>query len=150
MLRNNPTGSDIYLLYYMHTAPPSTPLLAIPTLCSCMAVSLYSLPSLKSTAFDATSYPAHLCSKLAELKDFVDSNLAAAASHQKANYDQHTSSPNFSVGDSVWLSVPTAGKLDPRWEGRWRIKAIKSSVNMEISDGTRTKVPYGRKIWRGI
>ena len=99
-------------------------------------------PFSQSPTFDAVSYPAHLRAKMAELKDFVDTNLAAVASHQKASYDQHTSSPNFSVGDSVWLSVPTAGKIDPRWEERWRIRAIKSPVNMEISDGTRTKVVH--------
>ena len=103
-------------------------------------------PFSQSPAFDAVTYPTHLRAKMAELKDLFDINLAAAASHQKASYDQHTSSPNFSVGDSVWLSVPTAGKLDPRWEGKWRIKAIKSPVNMDISDGTHTKVVHTNRL----
>ena len=75
-------------------------------------------PFFQATAFDTTSYPAYLCAKLAELKDFVDSNLATAAAQQKSSYDQHTFSRSFQVGDQVWLSVMRAGKLDPRWEGR--------------------------------
>lgn len=87
------------------------------------------------TAFDSNSYPAHIHAKLAELQDFVESNLAAAAHHQKSAYDRHSLPTVYSVGDLVWLSIPTAGKLDPRWEGRWKIKSIKSPVNMEITDG---------------
>ena len=70
-----------------------------------------STPFSKSNAFDSLSYPAHLQAKFAELHDFVE-----AAQHQKHAYDQHTSARSFSAGDSVWLFVPTAGKLDPRWE----------------------------------
>ena len=72
-------------------------------------------PFSPSTAFDSTSYPAHICAKLAELQDFVESNLAAAAHHQKLAYDQYLLPTVYSVGDLVWLSIPTAGKLDPRW-----------------------------------
>ena len=52
--------------------------------------------------------------KLAELQDLVETNLAEAAAHQKMMYDKHSTYRYF---DMVWLSVPTAGKLDPRWEG---------------------------------
>ena len=50
-----------------------------------------STPFSKSLAFDTLSYPAHLRAKLAELHDFVETNLAAAAHNQKRAYDQHTS-----------------------------------------------------------
>lgn len=40
-------------------------------------------PFSDSTAFDTTSYQAHLKAKMAELRDFVHDNLAKAASHQK-------------------------------------------------------------------
>ena len=99
-------------------------------------------PFSQATAFDTTSYPAYLRAKLAELKDFLDSNLATAAAQQKSSYDQHTFSRSFEVGDEVWLSVMRAGKLDPRWEGRWKVKTIKSPVTIEISDGKRTKVVH--------
>ena len=68
-------------------------------------------------AFDTQSYPEHLQAKLAELRDFVESNLAAAAESQKSNYDQHSRKASFLVGDTVWLFRPTVGKLEPRWEG---------------------------------
>lgn len=68
--------------------------------------------------------------KLAELQDFVESQVTYAASKQKSTYDQHSTSRSFGVGDPVWLSIPTAGKLDPRWEGGWTVKSIKSPLNL--------------------
>ena len=46
----------------------------------------------------------------------------------------------------MWLSIPTAGKLQSRWEGMWIVKAIKSEVNLEISDGVRTKIVHVNRI----
>jgi len=105
-----------------------------------------STPFSKSNAFDSLSYPAHLQAKFAELHDFVEANLAEAAQHQKHAYDQHTSARSFSAGDSVWLSVPTAGKLDPRWEGDWVIKSMKSPITMEITNGKSTKVVHMNRL----
>ena len=65
------------------------------------------------TAFDRDSYPAHLLATLAELRDLVESNLVHAAENQKTNYDQQSCCRTFRTGDLVWLSRPTAGKLDP-------------------------------------
>ena len=97
-------------------------------------------------AYDSLSYPAHIQSKLAELHDFVHANLTQAASSQKTYYDHHASAPSFNTGDPVWLAVPTAGKLDPRWEGEWVVKTIKSPVNVEITDGNRTKVVHTNRL----
>ena len=52
-----------------------------------------STPFSKSSAFDAISYPAHLQPKIAESREFVETNLAAAAHSQKQAYDQHTAAP---------------------------------------------------------
>ena len=97
---------------------------------------------LNPTAFNAQSYPAYLQDKLANLQDFVESNLAAAADQQKSSYDAHSSLRNFNIGDHVCLSVPTAGKLDPQWKGNWTIKSIKSPVNVEITDGQQSRVVH--------
>lgn len=105
-----------------------------------------STPFSKSPAFDALSYPAHLQAKFAELHDFVETNLAAAAHNQKQTYDQHTATPSFTAGEPVWLSVPTAGKLDPKWEGEWVIKSVKSPINMEIDNGRNTKVVHTNRL----
>lgn len=74
-------------------------------------------------AFDPTSYQAYLQTKLAEIRDFVETNLTEAATRQKAQFDKHSKERSFMVGDPVWVSIPTAGKLDPRWEGNWTIKS---------------------------
>ena len=91
-------------------------------------------------AFNPTSYEGHMQEKLAELQDLVETNLAEAAAHQKMIHDEHSTHRYFDVGDMVWLSVPTAGKLDPRWEGNWKISAVKSPVTMEITDGRKKVV----------
>ena len=93
-------------------------------------------------AFNSQSYHAHLQAKLAELHNLVESNLAEAARNQMHSYDQHTSPPSFTVniGDTVWLSIPTAGKLDPKWEGGWSIKAVKSPVTIKINNRINTRI----------
>ena len=103
-----------------------------------------------AAAFDALSYPAHLRAKLAELRDFVETNLIEAAQHQKSAHDQHAISRTLVAGDCVWLSVPTAGKLEPRWEGGWKISMVKGPVTMEITDGERTKVVHVNRIRRRL
>ena len=102
------------------------------------------------TAFDSASYQTQLQAKLAELQDFVECHTTQAASKQKATYDKHSTSRLFRVGDTVWLSIPTAGKLDPRWEGRWVVKSVKSPLNMEITDGTRTKVVHVNRLHQRV
>ena len=95
-----------------------------------------------SLAFDPASYQAHLRSKLAQFQDLVETNTTEAANNQKSTYDTHSTQRTFKTGDPVWLSVPTAGKLSPRWEGEWRIKEVKSNVNMEITKGKQSKVVH--------
>ena len=87
------------------------------------------------TAFDPASYQAQLHARLAELQNLVELNIAEAAREQKTAYDWHSAPHSFMVGDPVWLSVPTAGKLSPRWEGKWTVKTVLSQINMEITDG---------------
>ena len=109
-------------------------------------------PFSPSTAFDSTSYPAHAypCQACRTARPCGIQSIAAAAHHQKSAYDQHSLPTVYSVGDLVWLSIPTAGKLDPRWEGRWKIKSIKSPVNMEIMDGLRTKIVHINRLQHRI
>ncbi len=102
------------------------------------------------SAFDPTSYQALLRAKLAELQDLVELNLVEAAFHQKVTYDQHSLGRSFKIGDPVWLSVPTAGKLDPRWKGRWTIKSVLSPIAMEIADGRRSRVVHVNRLRQRI
>lgn len=66
-------------------------------------------------------YQAFLQSMLAQLNNFVDTNLAAAAESQKKYYNSGSKERSFQAGDLVWLSDPTAKKLDPHWTGGWRV-----------------------------
>ena len=94
------------------------------------------------TAYDAVSYQSQLQTKLAHLSDFVETHLAQAAHKQKTAYDQHTQQQTFRIGHPVWLSSPTAGKLDSKWEGGWEIESIQWPATYTITDGTRTKTVH--------
>ena len=62
-----------------------------------------------------------------------------AGLHQKTGYDSHSLSRHFDVGDTIWLSIPTAGKLNPQLG---RKMGIKSFVNVEITNGSRVRVVH--------
>lgn len=62
------------------------------------------------------------------------------ADWQKSNYDKQSLVPSFTMNDKVWLSVPTAGKLQPSCDGGWKVTSVKSSVTFGISNGRKSKV----------
>ena len=96
--------------------------------------------------FDPGSYQHYLRAKLAELQDLVESNLVKAADQQKCHYDKQSKAPSFAIHDKVWLSVPTAGKLQPRWEGGWKVTSVNSPVTIEISNGRKSKVVHSNRL----
>ena len=74
--------------------------------------------------------------------DFVEAHNIQASNQQKQYFDKQTLARTFSVGDPVWLSIPTAGKLDPKWEGEWIIQSVVSPTTYTIHDGLRTKTVH--------
>jgi len=66
--------------------------------------------------------------------------------YQKTHNDKWSATPSFAVHDKVWISVPTAGKLQPRWEGDWKITAIKSPVTIQIHNGRNSKVVHSNRL----
>ena len=97
-------------------------------------------------SFDPGSYQHYLRAKLADLQDLVEANLVKAADQQKSHYDKQSKVPSFAINDKVWLSVPTAGKLQPRWEGGWKVTSVKSPVTIEINDGRKSKVVHSNRL----
>ena len=101
---------------------------------------------MQPTGYDASDFSRVLQSKLSQLQDLVEANNTEAAHRQKLCYDRRSSDRRFKVGDMVWLSFPTAGKLDPHWEGRWSVKSVKTPLTVEIMDGVRTKIVHVNRI----
>ena len=103
---------------------------------------------LPELAFEPMSYQADVRKRLAEFYDLVETHHTQAAEHQMSNYDRHTQSRKFAEDDLVWLSCPTAKKLDARREGGWKItKAINMSTNtFEIKSTKGTKVVHGNRL----
>ena len=93
-------------------------------------------------AYGISSYHQQLQAKLAKLQGFVETNLVEAAQAQKLAYDCQSRTTNVHKGDSVWLSIPTAGKLSPRWEGGWTVQEVKSAAKMKITNGHYSKVVH--------
>ena len=73
-------------------------------------------------------------------------NLVKAADQQKTHYDEQSTEPLFAVHDKVWLSVPTAGKLQPRWEGGWKVMSVKSPVTIQFNKGRKSKVVHSNRL----
>ena len=90
--------------------------------------------------FDTTTYANHLQAKLQAMQDFVHANLTKSAEQQKRQYYRHTFPRTFNHGDTVWLSVPTARKLQPHWDGKWIVSKVKGPCNLELTDGHKSKV----------
>ena len=44
--------------------------------------------------------------------------------------------------EPVWLSQPTTGKLDPKWDGSYTVKSVYSPVTVQITNGSTTKVVH--------
>ena len=77
-------------------------------------------PTATQLKYDLQSYPAQIQAKLAEFVNFVHTNLSKAACSQKLQYEQHTTQPIHIFCQQLSLvSLLTAWKLDPRWEGDW-------------------------------
>ena len=87
---------------------------------------------------------------MAELSDPLEVHMAEAAEEQRQQYNKHSEKHSFKVDDPVWLSILTAGKLDPRWEGNWVVTGCKSPVNVDISDGARRRVVHMNTITHWI
>ena len=66
------------------------------------------------------------------MQDIVETNIVQAASSQKSGYDYGSHIRTFEVNDPVWLLVPRQGKLTSKWQGGWKVKALKSTINLEI------------------
>ena len=89
----------------------------------------------------SSSYQAQLRAKPATLQDFVEAHMVEKDTAQKTSYDsQSTTTHSFNIGDIVWPSQPTAGKLDPRWDGSWIVKSIHSPVTLQITNDKLEKL----------
>jgi len=92
--------------------------------------------------FDTTTHASHLQAKPQAIQDFVHTNLTKCAEQQKRQYDRHTFPRSFKPGDPVWLLVPIARKLQPRWDEKWIISKVKGPCNLELTDGHQSKVVH--------
>ena len=56
----------------------------------------------------------------------------------------------FREGDTVCLSRPTAGKLDPHWEGGWKFKQVMSPLTVEITNGQKNRYVHINRLHHRI
>ena len=90
-----------------------------------------------------------LKSRLEKVHNFARSDMAKASDRQKKTYDHCVCVVPYSVGDQVWLRNPlkTKGlcpKLQPRWEGPYKIRRQISDLVLEIEKFKGSK--FHRKI----
>ena len=58
-------------------------------------------PMATQLGYDSQSYQARIQSRLAELRDFVHTQLTQAAHSQKLHCDQHTKQPTIVAGKAI-------------------------------------------------
>ena len=88
--------------------------------------------------------------KLSKHYNFVETHMIDEAHYQQRSYNQSLQQRSFHVGDTVWLDLPTAGKLDPKWEGGWLVKAIPGPVTYMITDGKRNRTVHINRHYKWI
>ena len=62
------------------------------------------------------------------------------ATHKLAANRSITQSRTFMVGDLDRLTIPTAGKLDPKWEGGW-VSRLTYAINVDHLTNIFTCIP---------
>ncbi|KAL5477980.1 hypothetical protein EMCRGX_G024851 [Ephydatia muelleri] len=98
--------------------------------------------------YDPNEYKIQLRQKLAELYEIVEANIVEAAEIQKQGYYMQSKEQTFIIGDQVWLSCPTAGKLDNRWEAGWEVTEMKGPVTICVkhNDGRRFRTVHVNRL----
>lgn len=112
--------------------------------------SAYIPPLATYYAHITSSYPEQLRCKLSRLYDFVETHMIDAAHHQQRSYNQRVQQRSFQVGDTVWLDLPTADKLDPKWEGGWIVKAVQGQTTYVIKDGRKDRTVHINRLCKWI
>jgi len=84
----------------------------------------HKLPLATRTAHDVISYQDQLRAKLVQLYDSVKLNNVQTSSQQKTILIVAPNQEHLLISDLLWLSIPAAGKLDPKWEGGWVIPSF--------------------------
>ena len=82
----------------------------------------------------------------------MTTNSTAAAHKQKNQYDKNRVPWTFSVGEAIWLSVPTASKLLAQAGGELDSSRVKgpAAVNLKIIDDRRTRVIHTNRVWNYV
>ena len=99
-------------------------------------------PFASSNAYDAALHPEQLCCKVSKLYDFVKTHMIEVSYHQQNSYNQQVQHRSFQVGDTVWLALPTAGKLDSKQEGGWIVQTVQGPTTYVITDGKRHRTVH--------
>ena len=97
------------------------------------------------TAMTTHEYVKVLEQRLEKIYDFARSDIAKASDRQKKTYDHRVNVVPYSVGDLVWLrnTMKTRGKcpkLQPRWEGPYKVRRQISDLVFEIEKSKGSKI----------
>ena len=90
---------------------------------------------------------------LDEVRATTEQRLARYQNFMAKHYNSRVRHKDFQVGDLVLKKVigstrdPTQGKLDPNWEGPYRITSWqrKCTYHLEILDGQKLHHPWNTK-----
>lgn len=97
--------------------------------------------------YNHESYYSILRHKLQRSYAIARKNILNNKEKSKMYYDQKTKPCSYHVGDKVLLKAENRKhKLTEIWAGPYRVTAVKSPVNTEISIGKRTKIIHNNRL----
>uniref|UniRef100_A0A5S6QBE1 RNA-directed DNA polymerase n=1 Tax=Trichuris muris TaxID=70415 RepID=A0A5S6QBE1_TRIMR len=102
----------------------------------------------ENNRYDPPSYYDPLLTRMKRAYITAKRNLYEAAERQCRQYNAHTDAcRTFHPGDKVWLYKRNCAKLEPRWEGNWRVLKSLGPVNLKIENNVgRTRVVHANDI----
>ena len=63
---------------------------------------------------------------------FCGLKFSSAVHRLQQRYNSLAKPQQYTPGDLVWPSVPTADKLTLHWEGLWNVDEVRNAVNVKI------------------
>ena len=149
MWRNRVCGRNIcsyycYCVYVYRTTKHSSTGYSPHEILFCSNPTSLLLPTLQNHSHvTPAGYFDNLQSKLAQLKELVESNVVKSAESQQKFYKASQSFRRLLPGDLVLLNNPRTGKLNFRWTGSWKMKGNSTVL---LSKGRVTQAVHVNRV----
>lgn len=108
---------------------------------------IFKTPQLNIPHCESQDYKTQMVMRLQSAFNLAKSNLESARARQKLEYDKRSRSPEFNIGDRVFVTTVVvkhdqSAKFTPHWHGPYRIIEKISNILYKLDLGKSTAHPY--------